>query len=218
MIKYDYAVIGACKAGLSAVETLRERVPAASILLINGEDRLPYKRTHLTKKLASGFSHDEFALKEESWYTDQAIELWNGAQVVEIDSDNHELLCSDGRRASWKKLLIASGAVPFQPDIPGKEFIRHLRSAADTEIIRNSLLKSRRVAVLGQGVEGVEIAEQCRKMGLEVLPTICKVIMLIMSLMNHQFLLVIMDSSVRNPKIKKIAEKKPKIKMMEKDF
>ena len=56
------------------------------------------------------------------------------------------------------------------------------------------------------------------KLGLEVLPTICKVIMLIMSLMNHQFLLVITDSSVRNPKIKKIAGKKPKIKMMEKDF
>jgi 3-phenylpropionate/trans-cinnamate dioxygenase ferredoxin reductase component len=167
-VKYDYAVIGACKAGLSAVETLRERVPAASILLINGEDRLPYKRTHLTKKLASGFSHDEFALKEESWYSEQAIELWNNSRVVEIDSEKNELICSDGRTASWKKLLIASGAVPFQANISGKELIKHLRSAADTEIIRNTLLNSRRVAVLGQGVEGVEIAEQCRKMGLEV--------------------------------------------------
>ena len=167
-MKYDYAVIGACKAGLTAVETLREKDSEATILLINGEDRLPYKRTQLTKKLASGFSRDEFSLKEEGWYSEQSIELWNNTRVLEIDKVKHELICSDGRNAVWGKLLIATGAVPFQVDIPGKEFIKHLRSAADTENLRAELLRCRRVAVIGQGVEGVEIAEQCRKMGLEV--------------------------------------------------
>ncbi|MDC7233076.1 MAG: FAD-dependent oxidoreductase [Spirochaetales bacterium] len=167
-MKYEFVIIGASKAGLSAAETLRERNPDARILLINGEDRYPYKRTHLTKKMAAGFGKEDFALQKPGWYAEQGIDLLNGITVSSVFPDSRELVCSDGSRYGWGKLLLATGAVPFHPDIPGWEHVHHLRTAEDTERIRNLLESCKRVTVLGLGVEAVEIAEQCCRMGLDV--------------------------------------------------
>ncbi len=165
---YDFIIVGASRAGLTAAATLRQRVPGASILLINGEDRNPYKRTNLTKKMAAGFGREDFSLNDPSWYKEQSIELLNGVLVTSIDQDKRTAELSDGRKLGWKKILLASGGVPLVPDFPGSDLLLHLRTASDTERIREKLQGCRRVVVIGQGVEGVEIAEQCSLMGLDV--------------------------------------------------
>ncbi len=47
--KYEYIVVGAGIAGFKAAETIRRHIDEASLLLINGENRLPYKRTRIDK-------------------------------------------------------------------------------------------------------------------------------------------------------------------------
>ncbi len=165
-MNYDFVIIGASRAGLTAAATLRERVPGASILLLNGEDRPPYKRTNLTKKMAAGFGREDFSLNTPSWYREMNIDLWNGVLATGISPDFLE--CSDGRKIGWGKILLASGAVPLVPDFPGCEHLLHLRTASDTERIIQKLKDARRVVVVGQGVEGIELAEQCRLLGREV--------------------------------------------------
>jgi len=164
---YNYIIIGACRAGLTAAVTLREIRPEASILVINGEDRMPYKRTDLTKNLASGFTREEFSLYEEGWYEENNIRLLSD-KVVDIDPEAKILNTRDGQSLEWGSLLLATGAVPVTLSLPGCEWLFHLRTAADAEFIRGRLTGKKRVIILGQGVEGVELAEQCRLMGHHV--------------------------------------------------
>ena len=170
MKKYDHIIVGASQAGLTAARTLREEQPKASILIINGEDRHPYKRTHLTKKLATGFTTEELALYPPAWYTEMNLER-RDSPAIELNPLNKTLVLETGERVMGHRILLAVGALPLIPSIPGKEEILHLRKADETERIRERLINSNRVLIIGQGVEGVEMAEQCRLMGLDVIST-----------------------------------------------
>ena len=165
---YDYIIIGASKAGMTATETLRENDPEASVLIINGEDRLPYKRTELTKKLASGFTGDDFALHPALWYGENRIDRVDSPAAA-LDGQNRQIAFASGQRVAGGKILLATGAVPKALGLPGGETIRHLRRADETEKIRECLTRGGRALVIGQGVEGVEIAEQFTLAGMSVL-------------------------------------------------
>ena len=166
--KYDFIIIGASKAGLTAAQTIREHCPGDSILIVNEEDRLPYKRTQLSKKLASGFEKEDFALYQDDWYAERNLDLINNTKALEIDPDNHLLILSNHESPGWDKILVATGAEPGEAEIPGISNAFTLRYISDAEILRVKLQNSRRVIILGQGVEGVELAEQSQKMGCEV--------------------------------------------------
>ncbi|MBN2626823.1 MAG: FAD-dependent oxidoreductase [Spirochaetales bacterium] len=167
MDTYDYIIIGASKAGLTAVETLREKCPEASLLLINGEDRLPYKRTELTKKLAAGFEKEDFALYPDSWYGENRIDRVD-SPVRTLKLSAKEVITNSGVTCGAQKILIATGVRPRKIGIPGEENIHHLRLARETEEIRRMLKDSGSTLVIGQGVEGVEIAEQMILSGQKV--------------------------------------------------
>lgn len=168
MKDYDHIIIGSSQAGLTAADTLASLVPSAAVALINGEDRPPYKRTHLTKRLAAGFTREEFSLYPEAWYRERKLDRYDSPAVsLEPESRTVRLESGQSLRAR-RSLLLATGARPRVPDIPGKEHFLHLRRADETELIRESMTRTSSVLVVGLGVEGVEMAEQCRLMGLEV--------------------------------------------------
>ena len=168
---FDHVIIGAGRAGLTAADTIREHRPDDSILLINGEDRLPYKRTNLSKKLAAGFRSNDFALQTEHWYTDNMIRLLNGCRAEEVKPGEKLVYTDGGAIYGYGKLLLATGAIPLMLPVPGIELARHFRTAADAEAVISELREVRRVIILGQGVEGVELAEQCRLSGKDVVIT-----------------------------------------------
>ena len=167
--RYDFVIVGAGKAGVTAAQTLREKLPSSSILLINGEDRLPYKRTNLTKHLNDSFGRDDFALLSDNDYETLNLERIDGARVFRINPEEKTLNLRSAERVRWDRLLLATGAVPNRLDIPGSEFIHHLRNIDEAEEIRSLLKDHPRTVVIGQGVEGVELAEQCCIADSEVL-------------------------------------------------
>ncbi len=163
----DVLIVGAGVAGFSAARELRDRSPATSILLVDKEARLPYKRTKLSKFLAEGFEHDSFALEEGSWYSEQ-LSLKTGCGVVSIDARARQATLSDGTVVRWKNLLLATGARPNQPSLPQAREWLVLHSQDDTEQLRRRWEHENEVAVLGNGVLGVEIAEQAVLAGKSV--------------------------------------------------
>jgi len=167
---YDFVIAGASRAGLAAAQVLRDRLPESTILILNGEDRQPYKRTSLSKHLAEGFGREEFALFPAGWYEEHRLDLLN-SRLTALRPDGKEAVLSTGGTVGWDRLLLAVGASPAVLDIPGAEWTRQLRTARDAELIREELGRSARVIVIGQGVEGVELAEQCRLAGTDVVVT-----------------------------------------------
>ena len=163
----DVLIVGAGIAGFTAAQEIRERSPSTTVILVDAEARLPYKRTKISKLLAEGFGHDEFALEESGWY-DGRLTLKTGCAVLSIDAAARTALLSDGSTVEWKRLLLATGARPVTPSGMGVGDWLFLRSQDDAERLRIRWKHEREVVVLGNGVLGVEIAEQAVLAGKSV--------------------------------------------------
>ena len=167
-MKYTYIVIGAGNAGRTAVETLVDRGIQEPILLLDSEPFLPYKRTQVSKKASEDFPDEAFAVNEESWYRENGITLITGCTVTSLNRTDRTIVSSAGR-FEWDRLLLAVGGVPGQPDlhVPGDRFTQ-LYTKEDARRFRRSVSTHQRIAVIGNGVLGVEAAWQARLMNREV--------------------------------------------------
>lgn len=170
MNDYRYIIIGAGIAGVTAVRAIRERDPHGALLLVSDEDRMPYKRTKISKNIAPGFERDSFAMEPEEWYRDNHVELLYDDQVRRIDRDRHRLELSSGGLPGWDRLILATGAAPVMPFAAGElpTGAHVVRTARQVESLRRDMEGARRVIVVGGGVLGAEVAEQLRLLGREV--------------------------------------------------
>jgi NADPH-dependent 2,4-dienoyl-CoA reductase/sulfur reductase-like enzyme len=170
--EWDVVVVGAGAAGVAAAEELSRLQPRPSVLIVSDEDRLPYKRTKISKNIARGFEREEFAQLPREWYAHAGFELVTGARVSALDPQAHRLELADGRGFGWGSLILATGADPVPPladtTVQAERKVFVVRTAAQVESLRSALGASGRVAVVGAGVLGVEVAEQVRRCGQEV--------------------------------------------------
>ena len=168
MTNYDFVVVGAGSAGRTAVETLVEEQPGASILLVDRESALPYKRTKVSKNVAAGFGPDAFAVHDRDWYEDAGVILKTGEDVLQMDPLKRTFQIGEETYA-FSKLLIAAGAVPVLPfrEIPRNRWsaLWTVEDAVNLGTISDS---SQSVAVIGNGVLGVEASWQLVTMGRTV--------------------------------------------------
>lgn len=174
---YDIVIIGAGAAGVAALQGAVERRASApgrplSLAMISEEDRLPYKRTKISKSVARGFSREEFAIQDSEWFEAHSVRLITGRKAVSLDPERHIVLLDDGREVAWRKLILATGAGPRFPgavDLAGERvFTTH--DAGDIERLREWATEhpGRRGIILGGGVLGIEVAWELHKMGLGV--------------------------------------------------
>ena len=171
MIQTDVAIIGAGIAGVTAAATIASEFPGTRTLLINGEDRLPYKRTKISKNIASGFEKDQFHLESADWYKRNTGGLLSGEEVSRIEPERKRLELANGETVSWGSLIIATGAEARLPVIQGIEDVPYftVRSASDAEALIAAAKTAVSVLVVGTGVLGVEVAEQLCRSGKKVI-------------------------------------------------
>jgi NADPH-dependent 2,4-dienoyl-CoA reductase/sulfur reductase-like enzyme len=163
-------IVGAGVAGMRAAETLRQEGYDGALTVVGGERHAPYHRPPLSKKLLSGQVHragidmaPQFDLDARVFRAAPAVGLDMSARTVHVRDDGHNLsLDFDG-------LVIASGAEPREwPGGPAPDGVLLLRTVEDCLAIRQRLGSRPRVAVIGGGFIGAEVAATCRSMGLEV--------------------------------------------------
>jgi NAD(P)H-nitrite reductase large subunit len=169
---YDVVVVGAGAAGIAAASSARKTNADCSILVINGEDRIPYKRTRISKTLADGYQRDQFALHDEEWYSQNRIDRLDGTSLTAINRGEKTVSCSDGGEPiEYGALVLALGGEPLFPRVvrpheTGSFFV--LRTAQDGEALRGRAHKAKTVLVAGMGVLAVEVANQLKSMGKRV--------------------------------------------------
>ena len=164
---WDIVVVGAGSAGIAAVEGAHRQNPAAQILLLDEDPHAPYKRTQLSKHIASGFDTSQFKLREEQWFRDNNVSLRAGESVVELKPQQRELQLAGGETLQYRALVLACGATPMYPRIvrPHQEdsfFV--LRSMRDAQRLMKGLKSVRSVLIDGMGVLALEIANQVVEM------------------------------------------------------
>jgi NAD(P)H-nitrite reductase large subunit len=169
---YDVVVVGAGAAGLAAATSARQTDPSVSILLVNGEDRPPYKRTRISKSLRDGFKPDQFVIHPEDWYREQTIDRLDRALLTSIDRDARTLhFDGDHEDVVYGRLVLATGGEPILPRVvrPHEDgSFSVLRSAHDGEELRRRAAGAKTILIAGMGVLAVEVADQLRSMGKTV--------------------------------------------------
>lgn len=170
-INSTYLIVGAGLAGATAAQTLREQWFEGSVVLIGQENECPYERPPLSKGYLQGTTgRDKIFVHPPDWYADHDIELRLGAPVVDLDPAAHEVGFADGSRLGYTKLLLATGCTPRVLPLPGAEQERvfYLRRLADSDRIKAALRSAARVALIGAGWIGLEVAAAARAAGAEV--------------------------------------------------
>jgi len=164
------AIAGASLAGLRGAESLRAAGFDGRLVMIGAESRLPYDRPPLSKEILRGeWEPDKTSLVRSDALPKLDLDLRLGRRAVRLDGSQRELHLDDGSRVAFDGLLIATGATPRRlPGAPDLEGLYTLRTLDDALALRAELARGPRVAVVGAGFIGAEVAASCRQLGIDV--------------------------------------------------
>jgi NAD(P)H-nitrite reductase large subunit len=148
----DFILVGGGLASATVADTLRTEGAAGSILLLCAEGVRPYHRPPLSKQalLESG-QVPLSSIHSEEFYREQRIQLRLNTRVGAVDTSKKTVTTAAGEQIGYDRLLIATGAVPRTPSIPGMTLtgVHTLRSVTDAESIKRDAAQARRAVVLG---------------------------------------------------------------------
>jgi 3-phenylpropionate/trans-cinnamate dioxygenase ferredoxin reductase subunit len=163
MAPYRYLIVGGGMTGDSACRGIRERDAAGSIGMFGAEVHEPYARPPLTKGLWSG--------KEESSVfrgtPSLDVDLHPGRRIVALDLDARTATDDTGAEHAYEKLLLATGGTPRKLPGGGNGVI-YFRTLDDYRRLRDLAGDGVRVAVIGGGFIGSEIAASLATNGCDV--------------------------------------------------
>jgi nitrite reductase (NADH) large subunit len=162
-------VVGGGVAGVTAAETARAYAPQATIQLLCKEPDAPYNRLNLTRLLAGEIGEGDLPLHDEAWYRAERVELVFG-EAVAIERQDRSVVLRDGRKLGYNRLVLASGAHPFIPPIPGsaREGVLPLRTQAHARTILGRVRPGTHCVCVGGGLLGLETAGALRQRGARV--------------------------------------------------
>jgi NADPH-dependent 2,4-dienoyl-CoA reductase/sulfur reductase-like enzyme len=165
--RYGLLVVGGGPAGLSAARGYRDAGGRGPVAIVAGEERMPYQRPPLTKELMAGDADEEaLTLEPETWLIEQHVALVGG-KAVALDPGAHTVTLSGGRCLEYERCVLATGAEPTRLPVPGCDDpgVRVIRSLDHVRELLHRLTAGTRVAVIGSGFIGCEIAASLRRRG-----------------------------------------------------
>ncbi len=165
------AIVGAGQAAASCAQELRRRKVDAPIVIFGDEDHLPYQRPPLSKAfLKESHAVERLLLLPPQFFASNGIELRRGGRVTSIGAAARRLVCADGVAHDWSSLVLATGTRARPVAMPGQDLrgVFTLRGLADVERLRPAIARAGRIAILGGGFIGLEVAAVCRSLGLDV--------------------------------------------------
>jgi phenylglyoxylate dehydrogenase epsilon subunit len=165
-----YLIAGASHAALSALEAIRMADTERELTLVAKDDCLPYSPTVLPYVVSGHARPERVFLQDEKYFERTRTSYLRGRSVTQVDTEAHVAKLSDGTELKYQKLLLATGARPAVPPIPGLECLpmHVLRTLDDARRLHECLPSVRRAVVLGAGLIGMHAAENLRKGGAEV--------------------------------------------------
>jgi 3-phenylpropionate/trans-cinnamate dioxygenase ferredoxin reductase subunit len=164
-------IVGGGQAGGEAAVHLRAGGFEGEITLVGEEPLPPYQRPPLSKKFLAGeLPEDRLPIRPAELYEAENIKLLLGRRANWIDRANKRVRIDGGGEIAYDALILATGARPRALPIPGADLdgVHLLRTAADVHAIRPRFHPGAKLAVIGAGFIGLEVAAVGRQKGLDV--------------------------------------------------
>ena len=161
-------VVGAGLAAANAVSELRAQGHTGDLVVVGEEQYLPYERPPLSKGLLLGSAEpDSVFAHDRAWYDEHEVDVRVGTAVTGIDLDRGRVQLG-GTDLPYDRLLLATGATPRRlpmADTSGAP-VAYLRTLDDSLLLKDRLRG--RIAIIGAGWIGLEVASAARQAGAEV--------------------------------------------------
>lgn len=159
--RYDYVIVGGGLAGASAVRGIRQLDTNGSVLLMGEEKHLPYNRPPLSKNLWFGKTRvEEIFVHDRGFYDQNGVTVALGDKAVKLDPVGKTVTDMNGASYGFGKLLLATGGIPRQLTIPGRDLdgICYFRNLDDYLRTRSVAAEGKSALVVGGGFIGSELA------------------------------------------------------------
>jgi CoA-dependent NAD(P)H sulfur oxidoreductase len=175
-------VIGGVAGGTSAAAKAKRVNPDLEITLFERSNQVSFAPCGLPYVIGGDISNfHKLIARTPSDFAQTGIQALTQHEVLGVDYPNRTLevrnhLEGTTIKASFDKLLIATGASALRPQIPGSDLenIFTLRNITDGEAIQKSILSAfnrssnPKAVIVGGGYIGLEMAEAFQKRGLQV--------------------------------------------------
>ena len=167
-------VVGNGMATDAFLESFFEQPPAIrsgwEIAVFGEEPSLAYNRILLVDVLTGRKSEEAVLLKKPEWFSSNRVQLKSGKRIAEINPGQKTVLDSDGNETSYDSLILAVGARPFMPPVPGvdKRNVCVLRTLEDVRSVLAIARSGQRAIVIGGGLLGLEAAKGLLDLGMDV--------------------------------------------------
>ena len=161
---YDYLIIGAGMTADAAAKAIRKADAEASIGMVGDESHAPYERPPLTKALWKG----DKPVESIDLGTDRSGAVLHLQRRIEVlDRDDRSARDDQGDVYRYRRLLLATGASPRKLPFSGERVINY-RTLDDYLALRRYAVPGAKIAVVGGGFIGSEIAASLSAAGCQV--------------------------------------------------
>lgn len=161
-------IVGGGQAGGRVALSLREGGFQGDITLVAAEPYLPHERPPLSKDLLTGLSEPEGTyLADAARLAELNIAVITATPATAVNPDRRQVSLADGRHLDYDDLVLATGSLPRQLTMNGKQGVLPvLRSMDDALGLRERLHPGSTLAVVGGGVIGLELASSALARGV----------------------------------------------------
>lgn len=164
-------IIGAGQAGVQVAMSLRQGGYAGEILLAGRESHVPYQRPPLSKQvLKQEWAAERCQLRHLEFYQQHEIRLLQGVAAQSLDTAGQRIQFSDGSVQAYDHLAICTGGTLNRLPVPGADLpgVHYLRDLDEALALSGQLREGVKIAVIGAGYIGMEVAASARSLGCEV--------------------------------------------------
>ena len=173
-----FVVIGGDAAGMSAASRAKRNSPELKVTVLEQTEDVSYSACGIPYNIAeAGRAMDDLVVRQAHVFREkQGIDLRTGHSVEEIDRNSNRVrgMNSAGKpfEVPYDRLLIATGASPVKPDLPGFDTpgVMALKSLEDGRRIKGFIKKKsvRKVIIIGMGYIALEMCEAMVARGIDV--------------------------------------------------
>lgn len=171
MSRRTFVTVGAGQTAAVAARNLRRHGFDGRIVLIGDEPHPPYQRPPLSKEFLAGTENEEgLWILPPKWLQDNDVEIITDTTVVRVDAAARAVEFSGGAGLQADSVLFATGGAPrrLPVDGPRPDLVHYLRTLDDAARLAPVLTPGRRLAIIGAGFIGLEIAATAAAAGVEV--------------------------------------------------
>lgn len=164
-------ILGAGQAGVQVAIGLRQGGFNGEVVLVGKETHVPYQRPPLSKQiLKKEWAAERCQLRHLDFYEQHQIQLLQGMSARSLDAEKQQIVLSDESSWAYSSLAICTGAVLNRLAVPGAELagVYYLRDLDEALELGAQLREGARLAVIGAGYIGMEVAASARSLGCEV--------------------------------------------------